>query len=52
MSVKSLITQIQAYNPEAEIGLLERCYRFAQEAHKGAKTKIRRTLFFPLCRNR
>ena len=39
MSVKSLITQIQAYNPEAEIKLLERCYRFAQEAHKGQKRK-------------
>ena len=39
MSVKSLITQIQAYNPEAEIELLERCYRFAQEAHKGQKRK-------------
>ena len=39
MSVKSLITQIQAYNPEAEVELLERCYRFAQEAHKGQKRK-------------
>ena len=39
MSVKSLITQIQAYNPEAEVELLERCYRFAEEAHKGQKRK-------------
>ncbi len=39
MSVKSLITQMQAYNPEAEIELLERCYRFAQDAHKGQKRK-------------
>ena len=29
MSLKSLINQIQSYNPEAEIELLERCYRFA-----------------------
>ena len=39
MSVKSLISQIQSYNPEAETELLERCYRFAQEAHKGQKRK-------------
>ena len=52
MSVKSLITQIQAYNPEAEIELLERCYRFAQEAHKGQKRKSGEPLFFALCRNR
>ena len=39
MSIKSLISQIQSYNPEAEIELLERCYRFAQEAHKGQKRK-------------
>ena len=39
MSVKSLINQIQGYNPEAEIELLERCYRFAQEAHDGQKRK-------------
>ena len=39
MSIKSLINQIQSYNPEAEIELLERCYRFAQEAHKGQKRK-------------
>lgn len=39
MSVKSLINQIQAYNPDAEVELLERCYRFAQEAHKGQKRK-------------
>ena len=39
MSVKSLIIQIQAYNPEAEVELLERCYRFAQEAHEGQKRK-------------
>ena len=39
MSVKSLINQIQGYNPEAEIELLERCYRFAQEAHEGQKRK-------------
>ena len=39
MSVKSLIRQIQSYNPEAEIELLERCYRFAQEAHEGQKRK-------------
>ena len=39
MSLKSLITQIQAYNPEAEVGLLERCYRFARNAHKGQQRK-------------
>ena len=42
MNVKSLITQIQVYNPEAEeaeVELLERCYRFAQEAHEGQKRK-------------
>ena len=39
MSLKSLITQIQAYNPDAEVELLERSYRFAQDAHKGQKRK-------------
>ena len=39
MSVKSLISQIQAYNPDVEVELLERCYRFAQEAHEGQKRK-------------
>ena len=39
MSVKSLIRQIQAYNPDAEVELLERSYRFAQEAHEGQQRK-------------
>ena len=39
MSLKSLINQIQAYNPDAEVELLERCYRFAQNAHKGQRRK-------------
>ena len=39
MSAKSLINQIQAYNPDAEVELLERCYHFAEEAHKGQKRK-------------
>ena len=39
MSIKSLVNQIQAYNPEAEVELLERCYRFAQEAHEGQQRK-------------
>ncbi|MDE0323069.1 MAG: bifunctional (p)ppGpp synthetase/guanosine-3',5'-bis(diphosphate) 3'-pyrophosphohydrolase [Candidatus Poribacteria bacterium] len=39
MSVKSLISQIQTYNPDAEVELLERCYRFAQKAHKGQRRK-------------
>ena len=39
MSIKSLVNQIQAYNPDAEVELLERCYRFAQEAHKGQQRK-------------
>lgn len=39
MSIKSLVNQIQAYNPDAEIELLERCYRFAQEAHEGQERK-------------
>ena len=39
MSVKSLIRQIQTYNPDTEVELLERCYRFAQEAHEGQKRK-------------
>lgn len=39
MSIKSLVNQIQAYNPDAEVELLERCYRFAQEAHEGQQRK-------------
>ena len=39
MSVKSLISQIQVYNTDAEVELLERCYRFAQEAHEGQQRK-------------
>ncbi len=39
MSVKSLVNQIQVYNPDAEVELLERCYRFAQEAHEGQQRK-------------
>ena len=39
MSVKSLMNQIQAYNPDAEVELLERCYRFSQEAHEGQQRK-------------
>ena len=39
MSIKSLVNRIQAYNPDAEVELLERCYRFAQEAHKGQQRK-------------
>ena len=39
MSIKSLVNQIQAYNPDAEVQLLERCYRFAQEAHEGQQRK-------------
>ena len=39
MSLKSLISQIQAYNPDAEVELLEQCYRFARNAHKGQRRK-------------
>ena len=39
MSLKSLISQIQTYNLDAEVELLERCYRFAQDAHKGQRRK-------------
>ena len=39
MSIKSLVNQIQGYNPDAEVELLERCYRFAQEAHEGQQRK-------------
>ena len=39
MSIKSLVNQIQAYNPDAEVELLERCYRFSQEAHEGQQRK-------------
>ena len=39
MSLKSLTSQIQAYNPDAEVELLERCYRFAKIAHKGQRRK-------------
>ena len=39
MSIKTLVNQIQAYNPDAEVELLERCYRFAQEAHEGQQRK-------------
>ncbi len=35
MSVEALISQIQDYNPDAEVELLERCYHFAQKAHAG-----------------
>ena len=45
MSVKSLTSQIQAYNPDAEVELLERCYRFAQEAHKGQQRKSGKPYF-------
>ena len=31
MSVEALISQIQDYNPDAEVELLERCYHFAQK---------------------
>lgn len=39
MSIETLIDQIQTYNPDGEVELLERCYRFAQEAHKGQLRK-------------
>ena len=39
MSIKSLVNQIQVYNPDAEVALLDRCYRFAREAHRGQKRK-------------
>jgi GTP pyrophosphokinase len=39
MNIKSLVSQIQTYNPDAEVALLERCYRFAQEAHEGQQRK-------------
>ena len=39
MSVESLISQIQDYNPDVEVELLERCYRFAQKAHEGQQRK-------------
>ena len=39
MGVKSLINQIQVYNPDAEVELLERCYRFAEKAHEGQRRK-------------
>jgi len=39
MNPKSLISQIQTYNPEAEIELLKRCYDFAQKAHDGQQRK-------------
>ena len=39
MSIKSLVNQIQTYNPDAEVELLGRCYRFAQKAHKGQQRK-------------
>ena len=45
MSFKSLTNQIQAYNPDAEVELLERCYRFAQEAHEGQKRKSGKPYF-------
>ena len=45
MSVKSLINQIQTYNPDAEVELLERCYRFAQEAHEGQQRKSGKPYF-------
>ena len=35
MSVETLISQIQDYNPDAEVELLERSYHFAQKAHEG-----------------
>ena len=39
MNVRSLINQIQVYHLDVEVQLLERCYRFAQEAHEGQKRK-------------
>ena len=39
MSLKALINQIQTYDPEAEVELLERSYRFARNAHKGQRRK-------------
>ena len=45
MSIKSLIDQIQVYNPDAEIELLERCYRFARNAHKGQQRKSGKPYF-------
>ena len=45
MSVKSLTNQIRAYNPDAEVDLLERCYRFAQDAHKGQQRKSGKPYF-------
>lgn len=39
MSLKALINQIQAYDPDAEVDLLERSYRFARNAHKGQLRK-------------
>lgn len=39
MSVESLISQIQDYNPDVEVELLERCYRFVQKAHEGQQRK-------------
>ncbi len=39
MSIKSLINQIQTYNPDAEVDLLDRCYRFAKKAHEGQHRK-------------
>ena len=45
MSVKSLINQIQAYNPDAEVELLARCYHFAQEAHEGQQRKSGKPYF-------
>ena len=45
MSIKSLVSQIQIYNPDAEVELLERCYRFAREAHKGQRRKSGQAYF-------
>ena len=39
MSLRALINQIQTYDPDAEVELLERCYRFAQNAHRGQRRK-------------
>jgi GTP diphosphokinase / guanosine-3',5'-bis(diphosphate) 3'-diphosphatase len=35
--VQELLTKVQSYNPNAELGLIERAYHFAAKSHEGHK---------------
>lgn len=39
MTLEDLITQVRAYNPTADIEMVEKAYRFAEEHHDGQKRR-------------